>query len=259
LTVRQLITRTVLVVIVALLVGAIAYALSVRQVKQYASTTQLLFGAPTSELQVLGVPSANQDQTVALASDVLDVGSFDVARQTALALHDPRFNADTVAAAISAANERGSDVVTITARAGSPQDSAKLASTYVSQYLAIDQQRTSARARGARQVLDTDLASLSTTVRNGVRGDALRNQIGQLRIFERTGNLPQVIQSVRTGASPVAPQTFRNVLFGVLFGAILGIGLLAARGAVSPARPRRDELAEPMEIQERTRLREPVP
>lgn len=258
-TVRQLITRTILVVFIALLVGAGAYALSVRQAKQYASTTQLLFGAPTNELQLLGVGAGNQDQTVALASDVLDVASFDIARRTALALHDPRFTADKVAADIGVTNERGSNVITIAAKAASPQDSATLLSTYVREYLAVSSQRTSGRVRVARQALDTDLSFLSRTQRNGIRGDELRNQIGVLRVFERTGNPPDIIQGVRTGLGPVAPQTFRNVLFGVLFGAILGIGLLAARGAVSPARPRRDELAEPMEIQERTRLREPVP
>lgn len=257
-TVRQLITRTVLVVLIAALVGAIAYALSVRQAKQYASTTQLAFGPPTSELQVLGVPSANQDQTVALATDVLNVGSFDVASQTARVLHGPRFSAGTVAADVGAANERGSDVVTVTARAGSPQDSARLVSTYVSQFLAIDRARTSARIRVARQALDTDLAFLSKAQRNGARGDNLRNQIGLLRIFERTGNPPDIIQGVRTGSTPVAPQTQRNVLFGVLFGAILGIGLLAARGAISPARSERDGAEPPVDVEER-RVREPVP
>lgn len=238
-TLRQLTIRIALVVLIAVLVGGIAYVLSAAQSKQYDASAQLRFGPAANELQILGVAGPNEDQNVAIASDVLDVGSFDIARRTAGALHDPRYNPATVASKIAVTRERGSDVVTIRARAGSSQEAAALADTYVKQYIAAGRQRTTARARDARRALQQALTAIPRRVQRGVggaRGDTLRAQIGLLSVFERTGNPPDIIQGVRAGSNAVVPQTQRNVLFGLLFGAVLGIGLLAARGAISPDR-----------------------
>lgn len=237
-TLRQLITRVALVAIVALVVGVVAYVLSASQTKQYQATAQILFAPRTSELQALGLPGGPLDQTSAAANDVLDVASFDIARRTALALADPRYSADTVAGDVAVSNERGSDVVTIKANASTPQEAARLAGTYLREYQDVSKARTAAQASSGRDALASALAALPKTLRNGARGDVMRNQIGILEVFARTGNPPTVIQNVRATANPVSPQTSRNVLFGLLFGVVLGAGLVAARGAISP--PRRD-------------------
>ena len=231
-TVRQVLINVALVVVMAVLVGAIAHLLSSRQPREYQASSQLLFNPRMDVMQALGYPVGPQDHGAAVTDDVLDVRSFDVALRTAARMRHPRLSATAIYGATTVGS--AGDVVSVVTKAGSPDLAAKINSAYVKQYLALGRARDARRARRARLALDRDLQGLALPARAGIRGAALTHEIGVLQVFERVGNPPVVIQNTIATSAPVSPQTSRDTLFGLLFGALLGVGLFAARTAMTP-------------------------
>jgi uncharacterized protein involved in exopolysaccharide biosynthesis len=230
----RLLRSALLIVVVAGLVGGAAYGLSVGQPVEYRATTQLLFGPSGGSILdvVTGTTSSDPDESRAIANAVADVGSFDVARRTAGVLTSPRLNAGEISNRVEVSNPTGTDVVVISARGPTPEDAARLAGAYRTQYNLQRKARLVDRARRARRTLQAQLRGLSPRQRRGPRGLSLSTQIGQLRVFEKVGSgVPSVVQGVRASGAPV-DNTQRNTLFGLLLGAVLGGGLLALRSLV---------------------------
>lgn len=228
------IARGALVLIVALLVGAAAYAFSERQPEEFESAASLAYGRLLSpELLVLGPDFAGEpdiDDDVRLATETSRVNSFDVAAATERAVPELGYTAGQIAAMINATPVRGSLVVDITARAPSPKDAQRLAGAYARAYLRRVRDRERSGARRVERILRTRLDELPPGDREGVIGASLRNQISTLAVLSRVGSgSPQVIESPRATSVPAQPQTTRNVLFGLLFGLVVGVGLVALR------------------------------
>ena len=246
-TTRQIIGRGLLVLAFAAIVGAGAYLLSDSQERKYGATTKLLFSGSTPELRAVGV-SQGGDEERAIANNTLQVGSYDIARRTAEVLDDPRYDADAIASRVSVSAARGSDVVTIAVSAESAQDAADIAGAYRRQYTFQLQDVVRRRAKVGRVALADALRDLPKTVREGARGDALRTQIAALSVIERAGGDPLIVEGVRAGADPISPNVPRDTIFGVLFGAVLGIGLVALRSATVARREPPVAAAEPTRV-----------
>ena len=240
-TVWQILSRALLVLVVAAVAGGAAYYFSDSQEREYGATTRLLFSGSTPELRAVGVSDGGDDDERAVANNILQVGSFDIARRTAEALDDPAYDADEVAASVKAEGERGSDVIQLTATAPSAAEAADLVGVYRREFILRSREVVRSRARRARLVLDDSLDQLSPRVRQGQRGDAIRSHMAALMLVERTGGEPLIVQGVRAFEDPVTPHVFRDTLFGVLFGAVLGIGLVALRGATRSPRHEDDD------------------
>ena len=236
-TFLQILIRVVLVVVIAAIAGTAAYLFSSRQDDRYQATTRLLFAPATAELRAIGFGAADNEEEREIANKVFEVESFDVARDTAEAIDDPRFTPDVIAEDVTASNERGSDVVTIRALADSPQLAATLATQYRRQFIFREQDQVQSRSKKALESLEDALSDLPLTARRSGRGDTIRSQMGALEVLARTGGDPVIAEGTKASAKPVEPQTTRNTLFGVLFGALLGIGLVALRGATRSSSP----------------------
>jgi capsular polysaccharide biosynthesis protein len=230
-TTKQLLGRGVLVVAIALAAGAIAYLVSDNQERTYEATTKLLFSGSTPELRALGLSSGQDDEERAFQNAVEQVDSFDIARRTAERMADPRFDADAIDARVTALGETNSDVVTIRVHAESPQLAAEIASIYRREFTLQQKEIVSGRAQSARETTREALLRLSPGVRAGPRGESLRTQLALLALLERSGGEPLIVEGVRALRDPVTPDVSRNTLFGLLFGAVLGVGLVALRGA----------------------------
>lgn len=230
-TTKQLLGRTVLVVVIALAVGAAAYLISDNQERTYEATTKLLFSASSPELRALGVGGGNDDEERAFQNAIAQVDSFDIARRTADRMARPDLDADAIDARVTAVGEANSDVVIIRVHAESAELAADIASAYRREFTLQQQLVVRARANAARESTRDALLSLSPGVRAGPRGESLRTQIALLALLERAGGEPLIVEGVRALRDPISPDVPRNTLFGLLFGAVLGIGLVALRGA----------------------------
>jgi capsular polysaccharide biosynthesis protein len=226
--IRAFAVRAALVILIAAVVGAAAFVLSERQAERYDTAVRLSY-APGPELQALGLVDPTENK-VRMNTEAAALESFDLAVRTSRAVPDLGLAADDVAADVSAVALPDSQVVELRARAGSAQAAVRLLEVYRDQFLDLRRERERDRAREAETALRRRLGELPRSQRTGALGASLRAQLGALEVVRRSGtDVPQPIEAVRRPTAPSAPRVGRNVLFGVLFGLALGIGLVAIR------------------------------
>lgn len=220
-------------VVVALLVGGAAYAFSESQEPQYNSTARFAYGALLSpEIRVLGgdFGEPDVDEDIRIQTEAARLNSFDVARRTATSAPELGYSAGQIDSMVEAAPSRGSLIVALTATADGPEKADRLAQAYSDEYLELLRDRERSRTRTVRRVLEQRLDRLSEGDSEGPLGAALRNQISQVQVLGRVGSgSPQLVEAPRASGVPAEPRTQRNVLFGLLFGLAVGIGLVALR------------------------------
>ena len=244
-TLFRLIIRMLLVAVIAAGAAAAAYLISVDQPKRYQATTRVLLTPTAPELEAIGYRFDFGDEKRRIVNNVFEVRSYEVALRTSQVIDEPYFTADRIAASVAAYPERDSDVVTITAIGRTPAEAAMLAKEYRREFTFRRQEAVRARSRRAARALRASLRALPPRVRQSGAGDPLRHQLGALAIFTETGGDPYILEGVRAYAEPVTPRTQRNTLFGALFGAVLGIGLVALRDATRSPRTASEKTAAP--------------
>jgi capsular polysaccharide biosynthesis protein len=232
-TTRQILSRGALILLFALIVGGIAFVVSDSREREYSATTKLLFDGSTPEQRATGLTNNSDEEERAIVNNVIQVGSFDIARRTAAALDDRQYDADEIDRRVDQTAERGADIVIIEARAPSKGDASKIVKEYRHQFIRRAQEVVRSRAQRRIAGLEAALRDLSPRLRDGRRGDAIRDALAALTIVSRTGGEPVVVEGVRASDGPVSPNVVRDTLFGLLFGAILGVGLIALRGATT--------------------------
>jgi capsular polysaccharide biosynthesis protein len=230
--------RILLVLILAVFAGALGYAYSSSQPKRYSADMKLEYSRLVSpDLQLLGggYSEPQIDENIRIATEAAEVSSFDVAEATAKA-HPDLGSANQIAGNINVAPVRDTLTVVVTAHGSTPDRAARLARNYGDSYVAIHNDRIKRRAAAAQRVLEARYAALNQQDKAAVPGANLRFQINTLQVLRRLGaGEPQIIEAPRASSVSSSPNTPRNVIFGLLFGLVVGIGLVALR-AESPAR-----------------------
>jgi uncharacterized protein involved in exopolysaccharide biosynthesis len=231
--VASALARAALVVLVAALAGVAAYLFSEGQPKEFVAQSRIAFGRQFSpELQALGGGFAEPqvDEEIRIATEAEAVRSFDVAEATARLSPELGMTPGEIATRVTAEPVRGSLVVRVTATGETPQQSARLGKAYTDAYQTLRRDREREDAGRVERALETRLDSLPRRELRGPLGATLRTQLTSLEVLRRVGSgSPQVIQQPRASSVAAKPQTRRNVLFGLLFGAVVGIGLVALR------------------------------
>jgi uncharacterized protein involved in exopolysaccharide biosynthesis len=222
-----------LVLAIGLLVGAVAYAVSAQQDKQYESKARLFFnkGAPTA-LLLLGPEFGQPDveEEVALSTAAIDMNSFDVAERTARDYPILKMTPGAVAANVEASPIRETLIVEVRALTTNGFISARLAEAYVDSYIKVRRERDARQAREVQTALKARLARLPPADRRGPRSEQLRERIAAYNTLIRVGTAgPVVVEHARPSSAAVVPKSGRDALFGALFGLAVGAGLVALR------------------------------
>ncbi len=252
-TIASLAIRILLVALIAAIVGLAALVLSHRQEPQYSASTDLLVGSSVRpELAVLGPPFTGDgtDNTIRMNTVAAVAASHAVAASTARAKPDLGYDAGEVAEHVSVAPLPQSQVLRISATGPSAAKASELVTAYRQQYLNAERNRQRRSARRVQSSVQQRFDDLPRSDQKGTLGASLRNQIAALRELARVGTLPQIVDPLRASSAPSEPKTSRNVLFGILFGLAVGIGLVALRselGKRADAPPRRRIEHEPIE------------
>jgi capsular polysaccharide biosynthesis protein len=232
LTLGQLLWRAALVLVLAAIAGAAALVLSSRTEKSYTATSQLTYGVTLRpELQALGAGTNDATQDVTrINTETAVLNSYDVAQRTAKANPGLQMSANEIHSHVKATAVTDSLVANLVATDTSDPKATQLLRAYRSQYLKLRQTQTKQRAKQVENDLKAELASMPASQRTGSRGAQLRQQLGALAALKRSGSgVPEVSQDAYAPSAAASPNTTRNVLFGILFGAALGIGLVALR------------------------------
>jgi uncharacterized protein involved in exopolysaccharide biosynthesis len=192
------------------------------------------------ELAILGPPFTGDgtDNAIRMNTEATVAASHAIAATTAKAKSDLGYDADQVAARVAVVALPQSQVLRISATGPSAAKARELLTAYRDQYLAAELKRQQTSARRVQTAVQQRFDDLPRADQKGTLGAALRNQIAALRELARVGTLPQIVDPLRASTAPSQPKTGRNVLFGLLFGLAVGIGLVALR---SELRKRSDE------------------
>lgn len=232
--------RMLLVAVIAAIVGVGALTLSNRQSDTFTADSRLLFSSVTRpELQVLGTafsrPQSDPETYTATQAALFK------SRSVAEDVHDasPRLgSADAIYDSVNAAALGATEVVAISAEASTPRKAEDILVAYRQAFIRKGEDVTKRRAGQAADALRSQLRRIPSRQRGRGPAAALRDQIAALETLREIGSgTPEVVDKVRASATPTAPKTERNTVFGVLFGLVLGIGLLALRAEMKRRQP----------------------
>lgn len=231
--------RWPLIVAVAVAAGAIAFAWSSSQPKQYRAQTQILMSAQTANQSL--DPTASQVR--------------DVARQleNELVFARSRVVADAVAEKLGRASRvtvagqsKSADLLTFTAVGSRPDAVALAADTYAETFIALRSQRIVASSANTRRAIGDKLDELKTqrsrldpkdTTLTAQR-DALDRQIALYEQYTNGLDLmsdlaaasnAQVLSAAVEPVKPFSPTPVRTTALAVVVGLMLGVGLALLR------------------------------
>jgi polysaccharide biosynthesis transport protein len=221
----------VLLLICFLTVPAAALAYSLLQTPQYTASASLLFGSTSLDQRLQSSANTEESDPIRVAATNLKLVSLRrISVLTAEALAQPDLTADEVSEKVTVNPEGESDLVSVEATDESPEFAAELANTFARQYIAFRRNSDRAKVARAQDLIDSQLAALSTEERASEVGDRLEEKKRQLEVVGalQTGNA-ELVQPAVAPDSPSSPQTQRNIALGVLLGLFLGIGLALLR------------------------------
>jgi hypothetical protein len=230
--VRGILVRALLIVVIAAGAGVAAYAFSKQQPHDYTAVLKFAYGRLVApELAVLSpnLGDPQIDENVRIQTEAAQLDSFDVAVATSKAA--PELGTPgRIAAAVAVGAVRDTLTIDVTATADTPQKAARLANLYGQQYLVLRRQQVAARSKRVVKGLKARLRGLTRDQRKSLPGASLRDQINVEQTLGRLGTgEPLLFQEARPSFAPRNDQTSRNVLFGLVFGLVVGIGLVALR------------------------------
>jgi capsular exopolysaccharide synthesis family protein len=103
-----------------------------------------------------------------------------------------------------------------------------MANAYGRAYISFRRQADRSQVQDALDVAESSLEALTPLEREGKEGAALNEQLDRLKLTQalQTGGA-ELVQPATEPTSPSSPKTLRNVVLGLIVGALLGFGLAA--------------------------------
>jgi succinoglycan biosynthesis transport protein ExoP len=250
--------RIVLTAIVV--VPVIAAVVSLHQVHEYQASARVLVNQQGAAAGLLGLTGSQTppDRYAATQADLAKSGQ--VARLAVKAAHVPGRSAPGLLAATTVSADPLADLLTITVTDTNPRAAERLATAYSKAFVIYQRNLGSSALTNALAQVRDQLAGLS--------GDQLRSPLAlRLRANERDLEVLQALNlsggsAVVVGPAAQAeltqPKTFRNVVLGVVVGAVLGIALAFMREALDTRLRSVEELRDQLMLPLLGHLRRPA-
>jgi succinoglycan biosynthesis transport protein ExoP len=221
----RIVRRRKWIVVQALIaVPLMALALSVRQEKEYTATATLLFRETPAVLEETAVL---RDPTREAATNGELVALPEVAAKASEELNESISGAEFLES-VEVTPSTSAETATVSATTTSPERSALIANAYGIAYINFRREAVRAQLQNAIEIAEEELANMSPGERDGPAGAGLEEQLHKLRLNQaiQTGGA-ELVQKAEPPTSPSSPNTKRNVIFGVILGALLGFALAA--------------------------------
>jgi capsular exopolysaccharide synthesis family protein len=218
-TLRVLRRRKFVILAALISVPLFAFVYSSAQTKEYTASATLLFESESEA----GVTEASREAATNEALAALPAVAAKAAKELDASLSEVLGSVE-----VAGANENA-NVTAIEATNESPERAAEIANAYSKAYIDFRRESDRSQIKESIAVLEARLEELSPTESGGAKGELLREQLAQLEVEEalQTGKT-SLVQEAGPPSSPSVPKTKRNVLLGIVFGLLLGLGLAAA-------------------------------
>jgi len=219
-TLRVLRRRKFVILATLISVPLFAFLYSSAQTKEYTASATLLFESE-------GEAGATETSRLAATNEILAALPKISAKATEALGPGAKIGEVLGSVEVSSANEMA-NVTTISATNESPQRAAEIANAYSQAYIEFQREANRKPLKEKIAVIEARLDSLSAEESAGPKGELLRERLNQLEVEEalQTGSTA-LVQEAGPPASPSKPKTKRNVIVGLLFGFVLGLGLAA--------------------------------
>jgi capsular polysaccharide biosynthesis protein/Mrp family chromosome partitioning ATPase len=218
-----------LVALIVVAAGATAFALTVRQTKQYEATSQVFISQANPVSSVLSRtdarppdPERDFNTRVALIKEPLVAARVD--RRLRLGL-----GVDALLAKVTTATTATSDIADITARDADPRRAAAIADAFAREYVVARQEAVRGRVQQAVALAARQLASLSPADRASRSGRDLADRLRELQIdaqLQTSG--VEVVGQAQPPASPSAPRPLLTAALAVVLAGLVGVALAVA-------------------------------
>ncbi len=230
-------------VIVPLLVAV----LTLRQEEQYTATAGLFFrdstGAGLEDLSGVDDPAREAATNEALINlpTVARLAAQKLSQRPELGQVSPQ----TVSESVTITSSAESDLVEIQAEHPSAFLAAAMANDYGEAYIEFRRTVDRGQLQGAIRRVESRLTMLSPEERSGETGQVLVAQLDELRLAEalETGKA-ELVQRATVPEDPSSPNLERNVVLGLMLGAVLGLGAGLLRDRIDTSVRSMEEIEE---------------
>jgi succinoglycan biosynthesis transport protein ExoP len=211
-----------------IVVPVLALIFSLSQTKEYTATATLLFRAsPATATESTSITDPSREA----ATNGELVGLPVVAERAAERL-EGNIPAEVIAGSVEVAPAGEAETASISATTPDPELSAEIANAYGDAYIAFRRGADRSQVQNAIELAETSLEELSSEQREGAEGEALEQQLDQLRLNQalQTGGA-ELVQKASPPSSSSSPETKKNVILGLVLGILLGclVALLLER------------------------------
>lgn len=218
-TVRR---RKWIVLQAVIVVPVLALLFSLSQEDEYTASATLLFRQAPS-----GITEGTEsviDPTREAATNGQLVGLPVVADKAAESLEG--VSGGEVLASVSVEPSSEADTAKISATTPSADLSAEMANAYGNAYISFRRQADRSQVQDAIDVAEASLGKLTPAEQEGKEGTDLNEQLDHLKLSQalQTGGA-ELVQPATPPSERSSPQPARNVMLGIVLGALLGLGL----------------------------------
>ncbi len=223
--------RRVLIVLVAVICGAAAFAFSAAQKKSYDATASLAVNDPNQDLSLLGTALVTNETPLQLASIHAPlVTRPEVLTRVKATLHSP-LSLTALRQAVTVGIDPNSFLVTIDAQSPHPATAAAVANAFAQADVAL----TTAATRRGYSVAAANLAGklrhLPAATAPSTKA-IYTEKLSELQSLSSIATPVAVSATATAPTSPTSPKTARNTIAALIFGLLLGIALAYGREAL---------------------------
>ncbi len=217
--VRVLRRRWIVFVVALVAVPAMAFLVSSSKEKLYTASATLLFQSGNTSVSD---PAREAATNEALAT--LPV----VAVRAAEEMGEGTTPGEVLDAVSASSSNSMADVASIEATTPEPERAAEIANGYSKAFIEFRKETDQAQVQQAINLVEGSIENLSPEELAGSQGATLEDRLNRLKVQRalQTGRA-ELVQPASVPDSPSSPKTKRNVLLGILLGALLGFGLAA--------------------------------
>jgi polysaccharide biosynthesis transport protein len=207
-----------------IVVGGLAFGVSLLLEPRYSATSQVSYSARDAQLASQALSSSGSPELAHnISAEALTLTTSTFASRVSQAMGGSR-SAKDLRSSVEVTSDPGPDVIEIKAVGPDPIEVADIADAFASEFVELRQEEIEESLTEARSFLEARIDSLTPEEAASELGIALKQQIESLAlVLSMQVTDYEILQDATVPSSPYFPRPFRNLLIGLGAGLLLGL------------------------------------